>query len=91
MEFDRLRVPAPDLQILLDVPVELAAERARRRGEADAARVLDAYERDADLQQRTAAAYRELAAQSWRGEWWSVAPYDDPALLRKRMAQWMRQ
>ena len=34
LEFDRLRVPIPDLQILLDVPVALAAERATapRRG-----------------------------------------------------------
>ncbi|HEY5856557.1 MAG TPA: dTMP kinase [Aldersonia sp.] len=94
LEFDRLQAPAPDLQILLDVPVELAAERARRRGEADEARALDAYERDGDLQQGTAAVYRELATRQWRGEWWSVAPGSvgpgsEPALLGKRMAQWM--
>ena len=63
-------LPIPDLQILLDVPVALAAERARRRGEADAGRALDAYERDADLQHRTATVYRELAARAWHGEWW---------------------
>ena len=74
----------------------LAAERARRRGEADASRKLDAYERDGDLQQRTAAVYRELAIGRWRGEWWSVTPGSagpdsDPALLSKRMAQWLRK
>lgn len=91
LEFDRLRVPVPDLQILLDVPVALAAERARRRGEADAGRALDAYERDADLQHRTATVYRELAARAWHGEWWVVTPQDDPALLGKRMAQWLQK
>ncbi|NUS43031.1 MAG: dTMP kinase [Mycobacteriaceae bacterium] len=69
LEFDRLGLPVPDLQVLLAVPTDVAAERARRRGEMDSTRALDAYERDADLQRRTAAAYRTMAEIDWRGPW----------------------
>ena len=69
LEYGRLGLPEPDLQILLGVPVELAGERARRRAEQEADRARDAYERDAGLQQRTAAVYAGLASRQWHGRW----------------------
>jgi len=57
LEFERLGNPAPDWQVLLAVPTELAAQRAQRRADADAARARDAYERDDGLQRRTNEAY----------------------------------
>ena len=87
LEFDRLGLPLPDLQMLLDVPVELAAERARARGERDRDRALDSYERDADLQSRTANVYREMADSGWRGPWWLIRPDEDPGALADRLAQ----
>jgi dTMP kinase len=81
LEYGRLGLPAPDHQILLDVPVALAAERAERRAASETDRARDAYELDAELQQRTGAVYTGLAARHWRGPW-SVAPPDvDPARL----------
>ncbi|NKY55370.1 dTMP kinase [Nocardia flavorosea] len=74
LEFGRFALPVPQVQVLLDVPVEVAAERARRRGELDAARELDAYERDGGLQERTAAVYRDLARRDWYGTWWVFRP-----------------
>ncbi|AHH21084.1 thymidylate kinase [Nocardia nova SH22a] len=87
LEFARFRLPVPDAQVLLDVPAELAAERARRRGELDTARALDAYERDISLQERTAEVYRVLAASHWHGPWWVHAPQDDPARLTARLSE----
>ncbi|MCX4092144.1 dTMP kinase [Nocardia sp. alder85J] len=81
LEFGRFELPVPDLQVLLDVPVELAAERARHRGELDSARALDAYERDELLQQRTAAVYRVLAESNWHGPWRVHGVHDNPASL----------
>ena len=77
----RLGLPEPDHQVLLDVPVELAAQRARQRADTEADRARDAYERDAGLQQRTAAVYRALAQGHWHGRWSAVAPDIDPAAL----------
>ena len=74
LEFGRFAMPTPDWQVLLAVPVELAAERARRREEADAARHRDAYERDDGLQRRTGAAYSALAAANWCGRWTVAGP-----------------
>ena len=69
LEFGRFGLPKPDHQLLLDVSVELAAERARQRAADDAARARDAYERDGGLQQRTGAVYAQLAAAGWAGPW----------------------
>ncbi len=74
LEFGRFALPVPQVQLLLDQPVEVAAERARRRGELDATRELDAYERDGGLQERTAAVYRDLARRDWYGTWWVFRP-----------------
>jgi dTMP kinase len=74
LEFGRFAMPAPDWQVLLAVPTELAAERARRREAADADRARDAYERDDGLQRRTGAAYAALAAADWCGRWVVAGP-----------------
>lgn len=87
LEFDRLGLPEPDLQILLGVSVETAARRARTRGELDDARALDAYERDTGLQERTGEVYRQLAEIGWRGPWWVHGPDDDPHVLALRLAE----
>ena len=69
LEFGRLGLPRPDLQVLLDTPPETASQRARMRAEQDSARERDRYERDAGLQQRTYDAYRCLADRGWAGRW----------------------
>ncbi|BBZ66183.1 thymidylate kinase [Mycolicibacterium insubricum] len=81
LEFRRLGLPRPDWQLLLAVPPALAAERARGREATDADRVRDRYERDGDLQQRTAAVYADLAAANWMGRWHRVGPDDDAAAV----------
>jgi dTMP kinase len=73
LEYDRLRMPAPDWQLLLDVPAGLAADRARHREHTDSARARDAYERDGDLQLRTGQVYAGLAAAGFGGRWRVVA------------------
>lgn len=81
LEFGRFGLPVPDCQVLLDVPVELAAQRAIGRAAADTGRARDAYERDGGLQQRTGAVYAELAAAGWGGPWRVVGPAVDAAAL----------
>src|SRR5699024_8506480 len=66
LEFGRLSLPKPALQILLDTPAELAQERSRRREASDASRTRDRYETDSDLQERTADQYRRLASMEWQ-------------------------
>ncbi|MFQ6391887.1 dTMP kinase [Nocardia sp. KC 131] len=87
LEFGRFGMPEPGVQVLLDVSTEVAAERARSRGELDANRSLDAYERDGGLQRRTLEVYRELAEQGWHGPWWIYRSDDDPASLASRLAE----
>ncbi len=69
LEYGRLGLPVPDHQILLDVSVDLAADRAVRRAGEEADRPRDAYERDDGLQRRTAAVYGGLAERHWHGRW----------------------
>jgi dTMP kinase len=61
--------PAPDLQLLLRVPREVAAERAARRETLDASRARDSYESDDALQRRCSRVYDELAAADWVSPW----------------------
>jgi dTMP kinase len=81
LEYERLHMPAPDWQVLLDVPPELAADRARRREHDEPARTRDAYERDNDLQRRTGEVYSGLAAEGFGGPWKMANPDVDPAAL----------
>ena len=83
LEYGRLGLPEPDLQILLDVGVEVAAARARRRAGEEADRARDAYERDDGLQSRTAAVYSGLAAAQWHGRWSVAGPDTEPAELAR--------
>ncbi|OBG84305.1 thymidylate kinase [Mycobacterium sp. E802] len=85
LEFDRLKLPAPDWQVLLDVPTELAARRAEHRANTEADRAKDAYERDGGLQQRTGAVYAALAATDWCGRWAVAGPDVDPEVLARRL------
>src|SRR6516225_4625202 len=81
LEFERLRLPAPDWQVLLAVPAELAAQRARHRAQSEPGRARDSYERDGELQQRTGAVYAGLAAADWGGRWLVVDAEVDPGRL----------
>jgi dTMP kinase len=81
LEYQRLGLPAPDWQVLLNVTAELAGERARTRAERDPTRARDSYERDDGLQQRTRAVYAELAAAGWGGRWLVVDADVDPGRL----------
>lgn len=86
LEFDRFGLPRPDLQVYLDVPVTVAAERARSREASDAARARDAYERDGELQTRTGAVYTGLAAAGWVSPWHVHGVDDAPELLADAIA-----
>ncbi len=81
LEFERFGVPVPDVQILLDVPVELAAQRAASRENEDASRARDAYERDGSLQSRTSSVYGQLAMGNWVSPWRVVDAGVDPDRL----------
>lgn len=69
LEVDRFRVPVPDIQLLLRVPIRVAAERADHRAAVDATRRKDLYESDHALQERCAAVYDGLAAAGWLAPW----------------------
>jgi dTMP kinase len=81
LEYQRLGLPVPNRQLLLDVSIELAAQRARRRASVEAGRARDVYERDDGLQQRTGAVYAGLAAAEWGGRWEVVGADVDPGKL----------
>lgn len=72
LEQDKLGVPAPDLQILVDVEAKVAGQRAESREAQDQSRARDAYERDSSLQEHTVRAYRALAEQQWLSPWVTV-------------------
>ncbi|MGH3625486.1 MAG: dTMP kinase [Sciscionella sp.] len=69
LEVDRFGLPVPAAQLLLRVPVELAAERAVCREHADAVRTRDAFETDGGLQRRCGEVYQQLAAGGWLAPW----------------------
>lgn len=69
LEFGRLGLPVPDLQVLLATEPETASQRAISRAAQDTGRERDSYERDSGLQERTYDAYRRLAERSWAGRW----------------------
>jgi len=80
LEFDRLGLPKPDLQVLVATTPEVAGERAAKRETEDAQRTRDRYERDRTLQEATFAAYEALARQSWASPWVSTT---DSAVIIK--------
>ena len=85
LEVERFAVPVPDRQLLLDVPRAVAAERAAHRERTEPGRGRDRYESDAALQDRTAAVYARLAAESWLSPWTvldGTAAVDTDALAR---------
>ena len=84
LEYERLKLPTPDWQVLLDVPTELAAERAENRAQQEVDRARDAYERDDGLQRRTGEVYAALAATGWCGQWRVAGPDVDAADLAAR-------
>jgi dTMP kinase len=87
LEYERLHLPRPDCQILLDVPTELAAARAEHRANTEADRAKDAYERDGGLQGRTGEVYSGLAAAQWCGRWVVAGPDVDAAALAADLGQ----
>lgn len=68
VEVQRFQLPVPDLQLLLRVPLDVAADRAAYR-ESTEARGRDAFETDSGLQERCAEVYRELAEAQWLSPW----------------------
>jgi len=86
LEYRRLRLPAADFQLLLDVPAELAGRRARQREADDPGRARDAYERDGGLQERTGAVYAELADADWGGRWLIAGPDASPGAVAAEVA-----
>ena len=86
LEYERLHMPAPDWQVLLDVPAQMAADRARNREREHDARRRDAYERDDGLQRRTGEVYCGLAESGFGGPWLVVAPEVDPTALAGELA-----
>jgi dTMP kinase len=69
LEIERFGVPVPDVQLLLQVPADVAAARADGRAATAADRAKDTFESDAGLQARCAVVYRELAAAGWLAPW----------------------
>ncbi|WP_257162236.1 dTMP kinase [Corynebacterium cystitidis] len=69
LEYGRLELPQPQLQILLSTAPEEASRRARKREATDVTRSRDSYERDGDLQQATYETYVYLAESKWAGRW----------------------
>ncbi|RJQ81055.1 dTMP kinase [Pseudonocardiaceae bacterium YIM PH 21723] len=68
LEMDRFALPVPDLQIYLQVPTEVALQRARGREHAEA-RQRDRYESDTNLQELTGRVYEQLANKNWLSDW----------------------
>ena len=77
LEFGQLGLPVPHLQVLLGTSVDEASRRAQKREAYDATRTRDAYEKDGELQDRTFAAYQQLAAKQWASPWLTSSDADD--------------
>lgn len=89
LEFERLGVPRPDLQLLLHTPPALARERAASREAEDASRTRDRYESDSSLQDRTSEMYEKLARENWISSWLIVTPEMSPRSVADTIAEQM--
>jgi dTMP kinase len=85
LEIERFELPVPDVQLLLRVPVGLAAYRTANRAGEDPARAVDAFESDGGLQQRCAAVYDQLARRSWLAPWEQLDAAAAPAAVIDRL------
>lgn len=85
LEIDRFGLPVPDVQLLLRVPVSLAASRAVDRAGTDRTRARDAFESDGGLQERCAAVYDQLAARSWLARWEQLDGSAAPSAVADRL------
>lgn len=83
LEVERLGVPAPDAQVLVRVPGDVAAQRVRDRAAADPTRRPDGYESDAALQARCAGVYDQLVARCWLAPWSVVGADEGHAALTR--------
>jgi len=72
LEIDRFGLLIPHAQVLLEVPVAVAAERAAARATTEVGRDRDAFESDAELQRRCALGYESLAERAWLSPWHRV-------------------
>jgi dTMP kinase len=77
----------PDLQVLVDVPDQVSAERVAVRAEENSDRGVDAYEADGGLQARTLAAYRALADAQWNSPWLVLDNSGDRSALDEQLAE----
>ncbi|OLF19089.1 dTMP kinase [Actinophytocola xanthii] len=77
IEIERFDLPVPDAQLLLRVPVEVAAERSAHRA-STGDRERDTWEADGSLQARVAAVYDGLAEDGWLSPWYVVDGTSDP-------------
>ncbi len=78
LEVERFAAPRPDLQLLLNVPATVAADRAEHRERCEQDRDRDSFESDAPLQQRVGEVYAELAEAGWWSPWLVVDGSDRP-------------
>ena len=78
LEIDRFDLPVPHAQLLLRVPVELAASRAEHRESTEADRRRDNFESDGGLQARCARVYDGLADADWLAPWHVLDGADRP-------------
>lgn len=81
LETDTFALPAPDLQVYLATPVDVARAliaKKRRRSYTD--ETYDQYEADLALQARVRENYAALAASGWAGRWATVETTRDGAL-----------
>lgn len=68
LEVERFGLPRPDLQLLLQVPADVAAGRAEHRERTETRR-RDRFESDSSLQRRCAELYARLAETGWWSPW----------------------
>ena len=73
LETETFALPAPDLQVYLETPVDVARDLiARKRQRSYTDQTYDQYEADAGLQARVRENYAALAASGWAGRWVTV-------------------